>query len=563
MNIDSFRLHKAAVELEDFKKLLIQSQDLGIDTSQFVSKIDSVIMSLKNQTIKVVLLGSFSDGKTSAIAGLMGQLKDNMKIDQDESSDELAIYHFDGISNLEIIDTPGLFGTKEKEVDGVNIKFSEITKRFISEANIIIYVCDAVTPLKESHVEIIRRVLRDYGKLKHTVFVLNKMDEAGYDLLDPEDFNRGAIIKRETLVRRLKDTMSLTDDEEEQLHIVCIAADPKGKGLEHWFTKMDSYKERSHINLLNESITEIVESSDIIELKSDTNLAVINDVVTNVSEQISTKVIPIENAVRVIKTNSDELILDKNGLRRELIAAKGRLLDDLAILSSSIITEINNTDQTSLSDIIETKLGIVDGQVDYHILDAKIEQAISQCVESNNHVISSKVEEFSQKVSIQEKILNDTLKFGVDKLGKVRLSNQDVLKARDFLAKHFDWAKKIKFKPHGAGKLASKATKLANRGAIFIKIGLDLREYIKDKKKEEEFQNLKLSLKSDVSAKFKDLYESLNSDDQYFKEYAPSYLELCDTIEIKKNELDILQNRIQQLCSYNDQIKGWLLYNQK
>ena len=31
--------------------------------------------------------------------------------------------------------------------------------------------------LKDSHVEIIRRVMRDYHKLDNTIFVINKMDE--------------------------------------------------------------------------------------------------------------------------------------------------------------------------------------------------------------------------------------------------------------------------------------------------------------------------------------------------------------------------------------------------
>lgn len=74
-------------------------------------------------------MGSFSDGKTSSIAGLLGRLDDSMKIDQDESSDELVIYRPDGLKKgFEIVDTPGLFGSKEKEVNGSNIKLSDITK---------------------------------------------------------------------------------------------------------------------------------------------------------------------------------------------------------------------------------------------------------------------------------------------------------------------------------------------------------------------------------------------------------------------------------------------------
>ncbi len=559
----NFALHKAAEKFEMLKQLLIQGEEFGIDASRLVSKIDSVISLMNSQTIKIVLLGSFSDGKTSAIAGLLGQLKENMKIDQDESSDELAVYHFDGISNVEIIDTPGLFGTKEKEVDGSNIKYSDITKRYISEANIVVYVCDAVTPLKESHVEIIRRVLRDYGKLKSTIFVLNKMDEAGFDLLDPEDYDRGSAIKREALIRRLQETMDLTDEEAKQLNIVCIAADPKGKGLEHWFSKMDSYRERSHIGQLQETITDIVESSDVEELKSDTNLSVITDVVSDAREQLSTIILPVEKAAQNAQAYNAELIQDSSGLRRELIAAKGRLLEDLQTLSSSINTDIDEADQESIASLVENKLGLVDGQLDYHILDSKIEQTISLCVESNNYAITTKIEEFSQKVNIQENILKDALKGGAGKLKDVKLNNQHILNARNFLAQYFEWARKIKFKPHGAGKLAGKISKGAGIAGALIGVGVDLYDYFKEKKEAKKLHEFKTSLKSDISEKFRDLFVILNNEDLYFQEFAPSYLELCKAVKQRNAELAILQNQIQVLRQYNEQINDWLLNGQK
>ena len=136
-----------------------------------MSKIESIRSAIKDGIVRIVLLGSFSDGKTTAIAGLLGRLEDTMKIDSDESSDELKVYRPLGLKKgFEIVDTPGLFGTKEKEVNGENIKFSDITKRYISEAHIIIYVCDAVNPLKDSHVGVIKWVLRDLGKLSKTIF---------------------------------------------------------------------------------------------------------------------------------------------------------------------------------------------------------------------------------------------------------------------------------------------------------------------------------------------------------------------------------------------------------
>ena len=149
--------------LTSLKRLLESGLNSIPELQPYIDKVNSIINTVNDGEISVVLLGSFSDGKTSAIAGLLGCLEDNMKIDNDESSDELTIYRPKDLKKgFKIVDTPGLFGTKEKEIDGKDIKFSQITERYISEAHIIIYVCDAVVPLKESHVEIIRRIMRDY-----------------------------------------------------------------------------------------------------------------------------------------------------------------------------------------------------------------------------------------------------------------------------------------------------------------------------------------------------------------------------------------------------------------
>ena len=210
-----------------------------------------------------------------------------MKIDNDESSDELTIYRPKDLKKgFKIVDTPGLFGTKHKAIDGENVKFSSITEKYISEAHIIIYVCDAVVPLKDSHVEILRRVMRTYHKLDNTIFVINKMDEAGYDLLDPEDFARGSEIKKNNIISRLRDRLNLTPDEEKRLHVVCIAADPKGKGLPHWFNKIDSYYERSHIKDLRNCINQVVDNADVDSLVESSYQTSVEDVVNNLSQAI-------------------------------------------------------------------------------------------------------------------------------------------------------------------------------------------------------------------------------------------------------------------------------------
>lgn len=151
-------------DFEVLKSLLLEGANYDLDLSELSQKLEEYTTSSSEGLIKVVLLGSFSDGKTTAIAGLLNQLEDNMKIDEDESTDDLVIYYMDGLGHqYQIIDTPGLFGTEEKNINGKTIRISDITEKYISEAHIVIYVCNSVNTLKDSHKEVVQKVLREYG----------------------------------------------------------------------------------------------------------------------------------------------------------------------------------------------------------------------------------------------------------------------------------------------------------------------------------------------------------------------------------------------------------------
>lgn len=79
------------------------------------------------QKLKVDLVGGFSCGKTSIAAAWIDRLDKSMKIDHQESSDEVKIYHID--DEIELVDTPGLFGFKVKTHDSGKIeRYKDITK---------------------------------------------------------------------------------------------------------------------------------------------------------------------------------------------------------------------------------------------------------------------------------------------------------------------------------------------------------------------------------------------------------------------------------------------------
>ncbi|GAA9572477.1 hypothetical protein UBN67_07910 [Helicobacter pylori] len=99
---------------ENLKKLLDfihTGEKYGIEIEKsFKETINSAIQSATK--LRVALVGSFFEGKTSIAAAWIERLNKSMKIDHQESSDAVKIYDID--NEIELVDTPGLFGFKEK-----------------------------------------------------------------------------------------------------------------------------------------------------------------------------------------------------------------------------------------------------------------------------------------------------------------------------------------------------------------------------------------------------------------------------------------------------------------
>lgn len=534
------------------KSLLKEGEELGLDLSILAKKIEEYIEAQKSGTIKIMLLGSFSDGKTTAIAGLLGKLEDNMKIDEDESSDELSVYHIESLGRqYEIVDTPGLFGTKTKEVDGVNMRLSEETEKRISEAHIVIYVCSSVNTLKDSHKDIIRKVLRDYNKLSSTIFVINKMDDVA-DTNDEEEYEEMALRKRNTFIDRLRQVIGLTPDEENNLNIACIAANPKGKGLAEWFQKKEEYARRSHIGQLDKCVKSVVSSSDSATLKSDADRAVALDVVRNIAVAISSKVHDFDTATTDISYGLSGMESDLAILKSSITQSKGIMTDRLKELSNSLCKSIDRIGSLSdMASFLEQEIGIENNKVDFNIVRRRVFQIMEECAEANDASITAKAVEFERKFSAQDDIINDIAKGFLAKLMKIKIDNKDILKARDMF-----WKSK-KFRPHGAKNLAKEFTTKVNRGAAILTVlieGWNLYSKWIDAKKLEE---CKKELKDVLNDFFKQIYALFDDNDAYYKNFAPSYPDLVAAVKARRDDLQELTTKVSMLKTYRSRIEEW------
>lgn len=547
-NIKNNKLQK----LTALKQLLQKGVEYIPELQSYLGKIDSIVNTIKDGEISVVLLGSFSDGKTSAIAGLLGRLEGNMKIDNDESSDELTIYRPKDLKKgFKIIDTPGLFGTKEREINGQNIKFSEITERYISEAHIIIYVCDAVVPLKESHVEIIRRVMRDYHKLDNTIFVINKMDEAGYDLLDEYDFNNGCKIKKENLISRLRSTINLTPDEEKRLHVVCIAADPKGKGLQHWFSKIDNYYERSHIKDLRKCVNAVVNNADTDKLSSSSYETSVSEIVDGLHKAIECTEKTVSKAIVKMERDCTEIEEDGKHLKSELRLSRNELRQAINEIKDDAIREIKGASLETIGEVISNQLGVQNDQVTFYVFQDKLSAQIEQCCEANANNVNLAAVKIQNTYSMQDAMLNDAVKYGVGQLKNLNITGEQIKAVRDVIAKGY------KFKPWGAINMGKNITKWAGWIGAGIGVAFELYGWYKQHKDQNKLNELKKSLTNAINDCICNVFKTFESDNEYYKNFAPSYIQLCQKIQERNEEIASLKQKVQYLENYKRDIEAW------
>lgn len=540
------------IKFENLKAILQECADLGLDIVDLLKKVDDVIKTISGNEINIALVGSFSDGKTSAIAGLLGKKLSNMKIALDESSDEINVYLCNALNKrFRIIDTPGLFGAKEKEIDGKNVKFSDLTTKYISEAHIVIYVCDARNTLKDSHVDAIKYIMCDLQKLQSSIFVINKMDEAGYDLADEYDFSYGKEIKISALKKRLKDSLNLTDDELNALNVVCIAADPKQKGVENWFLKMEEYISLSHINDFVEMLKSVIGKSDLKALQTNVEKASVIDIVQQVEGRIENVYTANRSIFVDLEDNTRQMDVELDILHSELMQSRNNMVKRLDDLQSDIVHKLNNADFKTVGAILQDDLGIKGEEVDLHKLERNINLILSECSECNNSSISFQCMNIEKVFENEQEWIKNSVTKGSKILGNVKISSDLVKSVRNVCAKGH------KFKPWGAVKTASKITKFLKIAGILITIFMEIYEWWNDYGNIKKYNELKEELLSIINDIFDDVSKNYQTDEAYYANFAPSYIELKEQITKRKAEQEKLGQQILECERLNQRLRSW------
>jgi len=524
-----------------FEDLLKKGVEFGVELSDIDSKLVSIKETLKNGKIRVALVGGFSEGKTTLAASWLGSLEDTMKIDPDESSDDIQIYRPQGLEkDCEIIDTPGLYGGKSLD-DGT--KFKELTLKYVSEAHLVLFVLDPVNPIKDSHAETVKWLFRDLKKINSVIFVLNKMDEVA-DLTDPEDFQEAFEIKKKNIEDALDRMIGLSLAEKEALLITAVSANPKNKGLDFWFNRNDDYLNRSRIGNLRE-LTNNVLSKSKDSLVKNANLSVIKDILIKQNKATMPIINKIAQSIESRKDILTNLHNDFNLAEKKINAMKAPLREELIAYKIELLNKFNGSDVSTFPQYVTEEVG--ENAINFQ---SRVISIVERYVNEVNGLSNSLIKSFESEIDFAENLFeknNSLIKNGIKGLKGIPVNqwHSIINNSRNVLNSTFGTA--IKFKPWGITKLAKGAS-----GAMAgIGVGIEAWETISTILKKRKFEKAQKEIIDLVTSTLDEQIKITNDQDVFIKTFAPNLNQL-------KNQIEIINDAYNHALNNREEIQNWM-----
>ncbi|EAL5962881.1 50S ribosome-binding GTPase [Campylobacter jejuni] len=538
------------INQKNLKKLLDfinTGEQYGINIeNSFKEKISSAIKNIANQKLKVALIGGFSEGKTSIAAAWIERLdKTSMKIDHQESSDEVTIYNID--DEIELVDTPGLFGFKEKITDNGKIEhYKDITKKYISEAHLILYVLNPSNPIKESHKNDLIWLFRTLNLLSRTIFVISRFDEEA-DIEDEEDYNRKFNTKRENIQNRLNELISLSEKEKENLVIVAVAANPFDSGVEYWLKHKEEFQKLSHIKTLqNATQKKIKENGGKLTIIEETKKSIIQDVITRQIPLAKKTQQDINKEMEYLNKIIEKKQQDIQNLNEEISKARINLREFAIRYFSDLCSQVSGTNMETFNDFIEREIGNEGINI-----ETKVQNEFERQTQGILNQISKIEANFNADISFFEKNIKTFGKSGINFLIKSNIINPTNIKlARDITvttAKFVGIDLVLKFKPWGAIKLANNI----NKALPLINIAFEVWDSWNEQQKINEFEKNKEKMKSNFENQKKEILDLINDEINFKQKFFPNALEL-------ERSFQTLKEKIEKTQEYNQEFEKWI-----
>jgi len=536
-------------------------EDFGLDVGEDFQKISTAIKNIQDDILRIALVGAFSDGKTSVIAGWLGAIMPNMKIATDECSNAVVMYRPDNLPDkCEIVDTPGLFGDKKTELDDSekSIYYSDITKKYISEAHLIFYIVDATNPLKDSHKETVKWLLRDLNKLSSTVFVINKMDEVA-DLRDISDFENQSKIKKDNVLTKLQRFVDLSDKEKEVINIVCISSNPSNRGLDFWFDKKDIYEERSRMGELKEVTKAIIERTTRDVLVRKTGADVIRELVVNKLREAENEFAQIELFTSNKNMEIERIEHSIQEGRSVIISAKSDLINELFDMEKRLLGQVRTLEADQILGFLEDEIGYDKDDVGFK-LKLKIESSCEKCFQISTNLMSGIKKSIEKEIDSSEhyiaSISSSALKASSKALGTlsklpIATIKNGVFVARDTLGKVTGFV--FKFKPWGATKLAANIGRYAGPVGAGITVVMDTVGTINKHRAEKKLNSMRTDITGLIKEHFKVMTDILSNNAKVFECFAPQIAEFEKILTDQRQALQDISNRRALLLSIQNE----------
>lgn len=502
----------------------------GVSVDSGLEKLQKAKEKINQRKLKVVLVGGFSEGKTSIASAWLGEVLG--KIDSAESSNKVLIYDTKN-NEVEIVDTPGLFGFKEKGVGANAEKYKDITKKFVSEADIILYVMNPTNPIKESHKDNLEWLFRELNLLSRTIFVISKFDDVA-DMSDDREFESKFVIKKGAVIEGLEKNIELKGNEKEHLQIVAVSANPFDKGIESWLANKAEFEKLSHIDSLQNATTECIKRNGGLEsILVESQQSILSDIV---GRQLPSAI----SLQGKIKGDMQRLNESAKALQKDMLRTNDKMNDAQIALRSfvtqyfnDLIKQVNGTSLETFGDFMQGEIGS-----EGSLINAKIQNEFQRHTHSVINDLRTSIERFDAERGDFEKAISSYGKQGVEWLQKSgAINSQNVLAARDLLKTGLEKiginvGTKLNFAPWGAVNFAK------NAGAILAVIGIALETWdsYKRHKKEQEFQKAKSTIAEMLNTQMNELLNTING--EKFYSLFSGYNELKNALESTQNELE-------------------------
>lgn len=558
-------------KLGSFRALLSDAREQSITPGlvesfgRSIAKVDSLVSDIESGKLKIALVGAFSDGKTSTVAGLLGHVDASMKIAEEESSDEVVCYAPDNVSDLlppcEFVDTPGLFGRK----------FSEITKEYISQAHIILYIVNATNPLKDSHQPMVAWLLETLQKFDNTIFVINRMDDV-CDYTDSEDFEEKSRTKANDLRENVARYCGLNSDDEKihGLNIVCITSNPGNKCLtaegcssnNGWLTleRRKEYENYSRMSALRQMLRNVLSRTLAEKLIQNSVLSAVIEESRKCCVQLEKELENLGQAVipetkRMLDTMMSDIGDAKKDLQQEIRPCR----EELEALEKKICNNIQIATRETFSSVVDDDLGACGDETGYK-LQGKITDILAEHFEN---IVSSVRDKYDRNLEVYESNVGaavNKVKSGAQVVGNLAkgVDKTMILAARDILDK---LGIVIKFKPWQATKLAGFVSKGVPIIGAGVSVCADVFGMVSEANMEKKLKQAKGELIESIHKTFKNVYDVLNSarsgDATFYASFAPQIIEMEASIADAKSKQKQLEEANTKCCILRRQLENY------